>query len=111
MSIPKKGLRKIVVSNKPYRWLIRRQASNAQADYPGGCLYVAIQLADNPSSVLVIITDRPHPAGFTLQSEIVPVTPADIEAWILQSLMLGWMPSKSGKYFKVRVVENCLEKI
>lgn len=135
MSIPKKGTRKIVVEGEPFIWLIRRQATYCQADYPEGCLHVAVENAQEPGSVLVIVTDRLHPQGFSrvhgelvplqLQDEsgeirawrierryaISPVTPSDVAVWIQQALQMGWLPKKSGTPFEVKVVGNCLEKI
>ena len=135
MSIPKKGTRKIVVEGEPFIWLIRRQATNFQADYPEGCLHVAVEHAQEPGSVLVIVTDRLHPQGYSLvRGELVPVqpqdesgeirawrierryaispvTPSDVTLWIQQTLQMGWLPKKSGQPFKVKVVGNCLKKI
>jgi hypothetical protein len=48
MSIPKKGTRKIIVDGQPFIWLIRRQATNMQADYGCGNLHVAVQHAEEP---------------------------------------------------------------
>ncbi|MDB9510656.1 hypothetical protein PN499_05625 [Kamptonema animale CS-326] len=135
MSIPKKGTRKIVVEGERFIWLIRRQATNGQADYPEGCLHVAVEHAQEPGSVLVIVTDRLHPQGFSLvHGELVPVqlqdqsgeirawrierryaispvTPSEVALWIQQALQMGWLPKKSGTPFEVKVVENYLERI
>ncbi|MEH2208706.1 MAG: hypothetical protein V7K53_32335 [Nostoc sp.] len=133
MSIPKKGTRKIIVNGEPFIWLIRRQPTNVQADYADGYLHVAVEHATDPGSVLVIITDRLHPQGYSLiNSELVPiqlqelgevrawriepryeitaVTPKDVALWIKQAMEIGWLPKKSGITFKVSVVGSSMKK-
>lgn len=111
MSIPKQGTRRIVVAEEAFIWLIRRQATNAQADYPYTYLQVAIEHAQEAGSTLIIITDRPHPEGFVAPSEINPVMPSDVKVWIEQALSIGWLPKKARKSFEVRVMSECLEKM
>jgi hypothetical protein len=111
MSIPKQGTRRIVVAEEPFIWLIRRQATNAQADYPDTYLHVAVEHAQEAGSTLIIITDRPHPEGCVAPSEINPVMPSDVKVWIEQALSIGWLPKQTGKPFKVRVVSNYIETI
>ncbi|MEH2357118.1 hypothetical protein [Nostoc sp.] len=134
MSIPKKGTRKIIVDREPFIWLIRRQATNVQADNPDGHLHVAVEHATEAGSVLVILTDRLHPQGYSLiNSELVPiqlqdaskevrawriepryeitaVTPKDVALWIKQAMEIGWLPKKSGITFKVSVIGNSMKK-
>lgn len=111
MSIPKKGTRKIIVDGEPFIWLIRRQATNMQADYGCGNLHVAVQHAQEPGSVLVIITDRPNPQGLTPTNEVKPVTPSDAAQWIRQAVQLGWQPQLPGITFEVRIAGLFMEKI
>ncbi|MEG4502332.1 hypothetical protein QUA81_00245 [Microcoleus sp. F6_B4] len=111
MSIPKKGTRKIIVDGQPFIWLIRRQATDTQSCYAGGNLHVAVQHAQKPGSVLVIITDRPHPQGFTATNEVKPVTPSDAAQWIQQAVQLGWQPQLPGITFEVRIAGLFMEKI
>jgi hypothetical protein len=68
MSIPKKGTRKIMVDGEPFIWLIRRQATNMQADYGCGNLHVAVQHAQEPGSVLV--GWQPQLPGITFEVRI-----------------------------------------
>ncbi|MCC5646588.1 hypothetical protein LC607_27470 [Nostoc sp. CHAB 5824] len=134
MSIPKKGTRKIIVDREPFIWLIRRQATNVQADDPDGYLHVAVEHATEAGSVLVILTDRLHPQGYSLiNSELVPiqlqgasgevrawriepryeitaVTPKDVALWIKQAMEIGWLPKKSGMTFKVSVIGSSIKK-
>jgi hypothetical protein len=109
MSIPKKGTRKIIVDGEPFIWLIRRQATNSQADYPDGHLHVAVEHAIESGSVLVILTDRLHPQGFSL--ETTAVTPKDVALWIKQAMQIGWLPKKSGITFEVRIIGNSIMKV
>ncbi len=136
MSIPKKGTRKIIVDGEPFIWLIRRQATNCQADYDGGNLHVAIEHAEKSGSVLVIMSDRPHPQGYSLTNcewipvkprdgappevrvwqiistqEVKPVTPSDVAQWVRQAMQLGWQPQLRGITFKVQITRGRAEKI
>jgi hypothetical protein len=111
MSIPKKGTRKIIVDGEPFIWLIRRQATNTQAESGWGHLHVAVEHAEEPGSVLVILTDRPHPQGLTPTNEVKPVTPSDAAQWIQQAVQLGWQPQLPGITFKVQIAGGRAEKI
>ncbi|MEG4499847.1 hypothetical protein QUB05_22260 [Microcoleus sp. F10-C6] len=111
MSIPKKGTRKIIVDGEPFIWLIRRQATNTQADYAGGNIHVGVEHAEKQGSVLVILTDRPHPKGLTPTNEVKPVTPSDTAQWIRQAVQLGWQPRRSGITFNVQIAGGRAEKI
>ena len=104
MSIPKKGTRKIIVDGQPFIWLIRRQAT-----YYGN-LHVTVQHAQEPGSVLVIITDRPHPQYWGTK-EVRPVTPSDAAQWIRQAMQFGWQPQLPGITFEVRIAGLFMEKI
>lgn len=106
MSISKKGTRKILVDGEIFIWLIRRQATNFQADYPDGNIHVAIEHASESGSVLVIITDKLHSQGFSLTNSAV--TPKDVANWIKQAIQIGWLTKKSGRNFKVRVINNII---
>jgi hypothetical protein len=109
MAIPKKGSRKIVVNDITYSWLIRRKATYGQVDYGYGKLHVAIELFDKPESVLVIITDNPHPHDIKT-TEIISVTPQYVEKWIQEALDLGWKPFQNGPQFHV-IIEDGIMKI
>jgi len=111
MSIPKKGTRKIIVDGEPFIWLIRRQATNMQADYGGGNLHVAVEHAEQPGSVLVILTDLPHPQGLSQTNCEIPAKPSDVAQWIRQAVQLGWQPQRSGIPFQVQIAGGRAEKI
>ena len=61
--------------------------------------------------MLVIITDRPHPQGWTPTNQVKPVTPSDAAQWIKQAVQLGWQPQQPGITFKVRIAGLFMEKI
>ncbi len=111
MSIPKKGTRKIIVDGEPFLWLIRRQPTYTQECFHGGNRHVAVARVAKPGSVLVIITDRPHPQGLVRKQEVKPVTPSDVTQWIQQAMQLGWQPMRSGITFNVQIAGQCMEKI
>ncbi|MEG4516696.1 MULTISPECIES: hypothetical protein [unclassified Microcoleus] len=136
MSIPKKGTRKIIVDGEPFIWLIRRQATNTQVESGWGHLHVAVEHAEKPGSVLVLITDRPHPQGWSQTNcefipvkppdgapqevkvwqiistkEVKPVRPSDVAQWIRQAVQLGWQPRRSGITFNVQIAGGRGEKI
>ncbi len=104
MSIPKKGTRKIIVDEESFLWLIRRKATYSQECESCGNLHVAIEHAQKRGSVLVIITDRPHPQGLSPANEVKPVTPSDVAQWIRQAIQLGWPPRAIGNTFKVQII-------
>lgn len=111
MSIPKKGTRKIIVDGEPFIWLIRRKATYTQSCYAYGKLHVAVQHAEEPGSVLVIITDRPHPQCLIATNEVKPVTPSDAAQWIGQAMQFGWQPQLPGITFEVPIAGLFMEKI
>ncbi|WP_293151588.1 MULTISPECIES: hypothetical protein [unclassified Microcoleus] len=111
MSIPKKGTRKIIVDGEPFIWLIRRQPTYTQECFHGGNLHVAVDGVAKLGSVLVVITDRPHPQCVVRKQEVKPVTPSDVAQWIRQAMQLGWQPRLSGITFRVQIAAQCMEKI
>lgn len=70
-----------------------------------------LSIAENSGSVLVIITDRPHPQDCLQTNKVIPVIPSDVAQWIRQALQLGWQPQRSGITFQVRIVAGGAEKI
>jgi|EndMetStandDraft_3_1072993.scaffolds.fasta_scaffold77254_3 hypothetical protein len=109
MAIPKVGSRKITVDGIGYRWLIRRQATNFQADYGHGRLHVAVELAEKPGTTLVLLTDRPHPQDIET-SHIIPVTPGNVAFWVGEAIRLGWKPAACGGPVMFMVKGNALEQ-
>jgi hypothetical protein len=94
----KKGSRRLVVDAVAYRWRIRRRATNSQADYGTGTLNIAVQLAEQPGALLLLFTDRPHPADWGTK-QVVPICPSDVAAWVREAIQAGWVPSQPGPQF------------
>ena len=105
MAIPKKGSRKIVVDGSTYRWLIRSKEKVSQTCYGTGRLRVAIELNEKANRTLLIYTDRPHPHDIST-TEVIPITPVDIENWIREAHKLGWQFSQSGPQMHVVIEEG-----
>jgi hypothetical protein len=101
MATRKAGSRKLVVDGVTYRWRIRRRATKLQSDYGHGTLHVAVELAEQPGAVLVLYTDRPHPAYWGTK-HVVAVRPSDVANWIREALSAGWLPSEPGPQFSLR---------
>jgi hypothetical protein len=98
MAAPKTGSRQIVVDNVVYRWRIRRRATSLQSDYGSGKLHVSVELFARSGAVLILHSDRPHPADWSTE-RVEPVCPADVAAWIRLALQIGWEPTVSGPQF------------
>lgn len=98
MAIPKKGSRRIVVRGESYRWLIRRKATYGQSDYGNGYINVAVEHENEQGAVLIIYTSNPHPKDWSIV-EIDPVTPRNIEEWIVDAISKGGQPKIPGAQF------------
>src|SRR5213595_2777243 len=109
MATRKTGSRRLVVDGVAYRWRIRKRATYSQADYGCGTLHVAVEVADKPGAVLLLYTDRPHPADWGTR-QVVPVRPADVAAWVREALEAGWLPSRPGQQFIHRPVSAAVEQ-
>jgi hypothetical protein len=101
MATRKTGSRRLVVDGVTYRWRIRKRATYSQADYGHGTLHVAVELAEQPAAVLVLYTDRPHPADWGT-TQVVPVRPSDVAGWVREALAARWVPSQPGPQFTHR---------
>ena len=88
----------------------RRKATYNQTDYGCGYLHIAVEHAQEPGSVLAILTDKPHPKDWRT-TEVRPVKPSNVAGWIRQAMRVGWQPKKSGVSFVVKVAGECLEKV
>jgi hypothetical protein len=110
MAIRKTGSRRIVVDGVEYRWRIRRRATYSQIDYGSGTLHVAIESAEQAGAVLVLITDRPHPQD-CVPRRLMPATPSDVAGWVRQAIRAGWMPSKPGPQFSLRLSVSSIKRI
>jgi hypothetical protein len=61
VAMPGKGSRLITVDGIRYRWLIRRRPTYSQA-ICGAPMTVAVELAEQPASVAVLVLQHAHPA-------------------------------------------------
>ena len=99
MSIPRKGSRRIVVDGVPYMWRIRRKAARSQTG--PRVLHVLVALAQRRGRTLSIVTSRSHPGDRAKVREL-PVSHADIAAWVRLALDTGWDPCARGAPFMLR---------
>jgi len=106
MATRKTGSRRIVVDGVAYRWRIRNRATPLQTGI-GVChgrLHMAVELANEPRSVLVVFTNRTHPRDIdTFPSDVTPVRPADVAGWVREAVAAGWAASEPGPQFHLRV--------
>ena len=105
MATRKTGARRLVVDGVAYRWRIRKRKTNIQVDYGCGTLHVAVELAEQPGAVLVLYTNRPHPANWSVD-KVLPVRPSDVAGWVREALAAGWTPSQPGPQFVHRPVRT-----
>ena len=82
-----------------------------QECFHGGNLHVAVEHAEQPGLVLVILTNLPHPQGLTQTNYEISVKPSDVAQWIPQSVQLGWQPMRSGIPFELQIAGGRAEKI
>jgi hypothetical protein len=100
MATRKAGSQNLVVDGVVYRWRIRRRATFLQSDYGHGTLHVAVELAERPGAVLLLNTQRPHPADWGTK-HVTPVRPSDVARWVREALVAGWLPSQPGPQFRI----------
>jgi hypothetical protein len=98
MAIPKKGSRKIVVNDIPYRWYIRRKPSYGQELQGEESMTVAIQQdIDTSTTILHVQLYRGRPDAWF--SDTTPITPKNVEQYIRTALEKGWQADVAGKPF------------
>ena len=103
MAIRKTGSRRIVVDGVPYRWRVRHRGTYSQTDYGIGTLALAVESADAAGSVLVVMTDFPHPHDvFTSPEQVRPVRPANVAGWVREAIEAGCAPAEPGPQFFFR---------
>jgi hypothetical protein len=94
MAIPKKGSRVITVDGVAYRWRIRRKPTYLQG-LTHGALTFAVDLAQDPGSILVVTTDSVRPDNWV----VLPgraVRPVEVADTIRAALRQGWRPGQPG---------------
>ena len=54
--------------------------------------------------MLVVFTNHPHPADFGTEPwGVVPVLPSHVADWVREAVRAGWVASKGGPQFVLRV--------
>ena len=104
MATRRTGSRRLVVDGVAYRWRIRKRATYSQTDYGSSTLHIAVELAEQSGTVLVLYTDLLHPAGWGGTRQVVQIRPSDVTDWVRQALIAGWIPSLPGPQFLLHVV-------
>ncbi|NEO88061.1 MAG: hypothetical protein F6J87_27965 [Spirulina sp. SIO3F2] len=99
MAIPKTGSRKIMVDSVEYRWHIRRQPTPMQGGH-GTCVTGAVELLENPGSVLWISFLWNHHRNY--DGAEFAIVPNDVAAAITDALKAGWNPAILGGNFEFR---------
>lgn len=94
MAIPKKGSRVIAVDGVAYRWRIRRKPTYSQG-LAQGALTFAVELAQDPGSVLVVTTDSARPDNW-VTAPARTVRPVEVADTIRAALRQGWRPDQPG---------------
>jgi hypothetical protein len=105
MATRKTGSRRIVVDGVAYRWRIRKRGTYSQTGYGCGKVHLTVELAEQPGAILMLYTDRPHPADWGTKV-VVPVRPSDVAGWVREALAAGWMPSQPGSQFAYSAVTS-----
>jgi hypothetical protein len=94
MTIPKKGSRRIVVDDLPYRWAVRRKPTYAQALTEVGLTFAVVN-ETHPGTTLVIVLDDPRPDNW-LDKQGASVLPSTVEQAIRKALLQGWRSADEG---------------
>ncbi|HEX2094641.1 MAG TPA: hypothetical protein VHG28_19710 [Longimicrobiaceae bacterium] len=92
--LPRKGSRRIVVDGQPYRWLVRRSPTYAQANAWTG-LSFAVQHADTPGAVLQVRVPAARPDN-SMGAKGGVITPSDVARAVRLALAEGWRPEAPG---------------
>lgn len=95
MSLPKKGLRRIVIDDHTYEWTIRKRATSGEL-YHKKKLVAAIQVATDLNRGLLVVDFGVSPPGNWRNPHKTSVTPKTIELAIKKAIIEGWDPWKKG---------------
>jgi hypothetical protein len=95
MALNRKGSRTMSVNGAVYRWRVRRKPTYCQ-EMAWGPMSYAVESAENPGCVLVVLTADAHP-GNCMGRPVVPVLPSDVAASIREARARGWAPDRPGK--------------
>lgn len=98
MSLPKKGLRKIVVAGTTYEWSIRKQPTTSQKMRESN-MTMAVQLkTESDSSLLSVNFVIPRPDNSEVKHQ-TGINPKLVKIVIESALEAGWIPDQKGPTF------------
>ena len=109
MAIRRIGSRLLVVDGMTYRWRIRRRATNSHADYSNGTSSVAVEAAGASGAVLLLETDRPHPASWSTGA-VATIFSSDVSGWVRSAIRAGWMPGAPGAQLHLRASGSSMRR-
>ncbi|GAA2589297.1 hypothetical protein GCM10010399_19240 [Dactylosporangium fulvum] len=104
MAIPKKGSRLISVDGITYRWRIRPKPTWGQGLAETALTY-AVELEQDPGSVLVVTTDSLRPDNWFVSSGKA-VRPAEVADTIRAALRQGWRPDRPNPVMHMSVTAS-----
>jgi len=106
MTIRQKNSRKICVDGVDYRWAVRDRPTYAQAVGMSN-LSIAVERSDAPNCVVRIVLPAARQDNWLLAPGYI-VKPSDLSRWIRKALASGWLPSRKGPGFELRLAESDL---
>ncbi|MGW0436548.1 hypothetical protein ACWDV4_28870 [Micromonospora sp. NPDC003197] len=109
MAIPKKGSRLISVDGIIYRWRIRPKPTYSQGVAETALTY-AVELEQDPGSVLVVTTDSPRPDNWMMASGKA-VRPAEVVDSIRVALRQGWRPDRPNPVMHMSAIATAGEEL
>ena len=95
-----RGRRVITVDERSYYWSVRRKGTYSQLLGRDG-LVVAITGTAPGGQRLVVETGLPRIDSWLTFEVAVPVTPAQVRAWILEGVRQGWTPESPGSPLQI----------
>jgi hypothetical protein len=94
MAQARKGSRRIVVEDRPYRWFVRDKPNYFQA-LGWSPLSLAIELEESVGQRLHIQLDVARPDS-GIDPKFATLTPAIVARLIREALQVGWKPEEHG---------------
>ncbi|MEW1700834.1 hypothetical protein [Streptomyces sp. NPDC091278] len=97
MALAGKGSCRVVVDGVTCRWRVRGRPACDRVLVRRPLGY-AVEQAEAPGSILVVITDRPHPGNW-FEISARPVLSAEVAFTIRTARARGWTPGEPGSPF------------
>ena len=104
MSLPKKGLRSIVINGETYNWTIRKRPTSGKT-YNFKKLSAAVQLETDMERGLLVVDFGVSPANSWRNPHKTSITPHLIELVVKKALDEGWKPFQTGTYEMIYPIE------